>query len=264
MPRESTEGQSDEKHPQSNRGKLSPEERLSIVKRIEAGEKQAVMATEFGVTRQAISLLMKKYREEGEDVIKEGRRGRKPSRRLSPDEEEAVHLIIKSHKTPKGAGLALAEKGKNKWDADSIKRLVSRECAFTPTKSIVADLLAKWELTPKKERQFSPDYYEYINSDIGKEVSRRNWELREMKLREKREAEAAEAAEKAGGVASADAEDDEMEEMDYTDEELAKIRRQMLAGRQLSGGAGQRSGKHRKGRGAHTPPRKKRKKKRKK
>ena len=266
MPPRPTEDSSD-KEQQSNKGKLSPEQRLAIARRIEAGEKQAALAGEFGVTRQAISLLMKKYRAEGEEVIKEGRRGRKPSRRLSPGEEEAVHQIITSHKTPKGAGLQLSEQGKNKWDADSVKRLVARECSFTPTKSIVADLLGKWGLTPKRERQFSQDYYDYINSDIGKEVSRRNWELREKQMRERREAEAAEKAAKAeegGAEEPAGGDDDEIELMDYTEEELAKIRRQMLAGRRLPGGAGQRSGKHRKGRGAQTPPRKKRKKKRKK
>jgi hypothetical protein len=178
-----------------------------------------------------------------------------------------VHQIITSHKTPKGAGLALSEKGKNKWDADSVKKLVARECAFTPTKGIVADLLSKWGLTPKRERQFSQDYYDYINSDIGREVSRRNWELREKQMRERREAEAAEKAAKAeagGAEATADADGDVMELIDYSDEELAKIRRQMLDGRRLPGGVGQRSGKHRKGRGAPTPSRKKRKKKRKK
>ncbi|MGI9240339.1 MAG: helix-turn-helix domain-containing protein [Verrucomicrobiales bacterium] len=277
MPPESTE---DQKQP--TQGKLSPEQRLSIAKRIEAGEKQIDLASEFGVTRQAVSLLMQKYRREGEEAITGARRGRKPSHKLSPDEEAAVHKIILSKKTPQGVGLELAAKEKNKWDADSVKRLIVRECAFTPTKATVADLLAKWDLLPKRERQFSQDYYDYINSDIGKEVTRRNWEMREKQLREKREAELAAEAEAeakakalaAGGaegkVADEDGDEEVMEELEYTEEELAKIRQQMLAAGPMGmgsagrGGPGQRTGKHSKGRGAHTPSRKKRKKKRKK
>ncbi len=238
MPPEPTDDQRPEKPRQPTQGKLTPEQRLSIAKRIEAGEKQIDLASEFGVTRQAVSLLMQKYRREGEEAIMGARRGRKPSRKLSPGEEDALHKIILGNKTPKGAGLELVAKGKNKWDGDSVKRLVVRECGFSPTKGTVSDLLAKWELTPKQERQFSQDYYDYVNSDIGKEVSRRNWEMREKQLQAKREAELEEKAEKskagaiaAGGAAPADDGDGDevMEELEYSEEELAKIRQQMLA-----------------------------------
>jgi len=277
MPPEATEDQTPEKPRQPTQGKLTPEQRLSIAKRIEAGEKQIDLASEFGVTRQAVSLLMQKYRKEGEEAIMGARRGRKPSRKLSPGEEEALHKIILGNKTPKGAGLELVPKGKNKWDGDSVKRLIVRECGFSPTKGTVADLLAKWDLTPKQERQFSQDYYDYVNSDIGKEVSRRNWEMREKQLQAKREAELEEKAEKlkagaiaAGGAAPADDGEGEgdqvMEELEYTEEELAKIRQQMLAAGPMGmrGGPGQRVGKHRKSRAPQTPSRKKRKKRRKK
>lgn len=275
MPPESTEDQSQDDPRPPSQGKLAPEQRLSIAKRVEAGEKQIALASEFGVTRQAISLLVQKYRRDGEEAILGARRGRKPSRKLAPEEEEAIRRIVAANTTPAKAGLESGGKGKDTWDADAIKQLIKRECSFSPTKGTVADLLAKWDLAPRGERPFSQDYYDYINSDIGKEVSRRNWELREKQLRERRDAEQAEGtggdkqpataggAQPVSGAADLGG-DDGGEELDYTDEELAAIRRQMLANRSVGTAVGRRTGKHSKGRGNQTPPRKKRKKRRKK
>ena len=98
MPPDSTENT---RGPRSQQGKLTPEERLAIARRVEAGERQSDLAREFGVTRQAISLLMNKFRKEGAEAIMAPRRGRQPSRLLTPDEEESIHQIILKKATPK-------------------------------------------------------------------------------------------------------------------------------------------------------------------
>ena len=237
MPPDSTE------NPRGPQGKLTPQERLAIARRVEAGERQSDLAREFGVSRQAVSLLVNKFRKEGAEAIMAPRRGRRPSRSLTPDEEELLHQIILEKVTPEAAGLNLVAAGKNVWDRESLRQLVVRECSFTPTTAAVGDLLAKWGLAGKGGREFSQDYYDYINSPIGKEVSRKNWEMRA-----RQEAERAETEQGQG---------------QGEEEELARIRRRMLAGTTSAGGAGQRSGKYRKACGNQTPKRKKRKKGRK-
>jgi transposase len=238
-------------------GKLTAQDRKSIIERLESGETQVALAQEFGVTRQYVSLLLKKFRQDGEGAIVGGRRGRKPSRLLTPDEEKAIHRIIKKHQTPKSAGLPVGRKKVERtWGLDTVKKLIVRELSFTPKRSTVLELLQKWGITispsaEDDEMEFSQSYYDYINSPIGREVSRKSREMRDRQLAE-RAAEAAAAAAAGEGLG-------------YSDEELAKIRRKMLAGRPMGGGGrvpGQRVGKHRK---AKTPAkRKKRKKKRRK
>lgn len=262
MPPGSTE---DSHEKQKKQGKLSPEDRLTIINRVDAGEKQTVLAGEFGVSRQYVSLLMAKYRAEGNGAVVGKTRGRKPSRLLTGEEEKAIHRLILANKTPKQAGLNIGTKGKNAWEMDSVKKLIVRECAFTPKQSTVLDLLEKWGIATRKpgkkaEPEFSQSYYDYINSPVGKRVTRKNLEMRERQEAQRAEERRLKELENAVG-------EEQVEEgLEYSEEELAKIRRKMLAGQSMPGGgsAGQRVGKHRKSRTQPQPKRKKKHRRRKK
>ena len=253
----------------SDRGPKNPllteKDRLNIIRRVEAGETQASLAREYDVTRQYVSILMGRAKKRGvESAATIGKKGRPAIRTLTKEEEKKIHDIIKAHKRPNDAGFRIRTKAKNVWDIDSVKKLIHREFLFSPGRGNLLDLLAKWGIAvgkPKgtKKPRFSKSYYDYIKSDIGKEVIRKSDELRKAdEERRRKEAE----AEKKRLQDPADGHDEDTEMWDEA--EMEKIRKQVEAGKSPYPSAAppapnQRMGKHSKGRMQKKKKRKKKK-----
>ena len=85
--------------------RLTQEQRLEIGRRVVAGEKQIRLAEEFDISKQGVSLIVKRFRELGEEGFMEQRGARGPVRDLTEGEVEQLDVIFKKWKTPKGAGV---------------------------------------------------------------------------------------------------------------------------------------------------------------
>jgi hypothetical protein len=150
---------------------------MAMMNRIEAGETQAAIAAENGVTRSYINQLWLQFRAGGEEGLKPKPQGRKCIRRITESEQEQIHQIIKAHQHPSEAGLPRRGK-ENVWNLESASELVRRELKFKPGKTQLSQILRRWNILPsgqsvREETKFGADYYSYVNSEVGKEVARR-------------------------------------------------------------------------------------------
>ena len=121
---------------------LGPEERAKVVERLEAGEKQRVIAAEYGVTRQYISLVWKRYQAAGMEAVSgQSQRGR-PKQRPLTAEEQTVLRPIWQNKKPADFGL---EPG-DVWTLSAAKEVAKRQIGRTPVAREVAMLLRRWKI----------------------------------------------------------------------------------------------------------------------
>lgn len=239
------------------------EQRLAIIERLKVGETQESIAQEHGVTRQYISVFWRKYLNGGTKALTPNARGRKKGIRLTTAQQKHIRDIISANENPSAAGMRVAKKD-NHWFLETAVRLIRREFRITPPNSHVSDLLRSWNVrvTPPTGTDrigFSQDFYDYINSDIGKEVARREaelkskWEKENPNFRPKRgrPRKTPEAAAEIDGY-------DEMD-IDYDDPELEAIRKKMAKNLESDVPApNKRVGKHKKAGNRQKPKRKKR------
>ena len=259
--------------------RLSFEQRLAIVQRIDSGEKQGPIANEVGVTRQYISILWRAYVEHGKEGLKPEKRGRKKGRKLTTEQAEKIHALLKQHKKPSDYGFKNFGKLRNHWYLDTVHRLIRTELRFTPTRSHVIELLKAWgmrvtALPWTDDTEFSQDYYDYINSDIGKEVLRREaalkaaWEQQNHKYTPKKgrpkkntSAQPIDGTEPPEILFGTDGYDDDIENIDYDNMDLLAIRKKMANAQAhaQTPAPNQRVGKHKKNSNRTKPKRKKKK-----
>lgn len=111
------------------------EERVEVMRRLEAGETQTAIAAEYGVSRQYVSQLRKQYEAEGETALLEDRRGRKKTRRLADDERRwLVDRMKEGVPSDHGLdGLRISEDFEM-WTVESLRELSMRQFGFMPNK----------------------------------------------------------------------------------------------------------------------------------
>jgi hypothetical protein len=263
--------------PKTGTARLSHEQRMAIMQRIESGEKQGPIADEIGVTRQYISILWRTYIKHGEEGLKPDQRGRKKGRRLTKEQAEKIHAILKQHKKPSDYGFKNFGKLRDHWYLDTAMRLIKTELRFTPPRSHVIDLLKGWgirvtALPWTDDTEFSQDYYDYINSDIGREVLRREaelkaaWEKKNKNFTPKKgrpkkntSAQPIDGTESPKVLFGTDGYDDDIENIDYDNMDMEAIRKKMAKAQAQPPAPGQRVGKHKKGSNRTKPKRKKKK-----
>lgn len=289
MSRKSSENESPKKAASKKIGRkdarFTVEQRLALMKRIEAGETRVALAQETGVSASYIGNLWTKYKKDGVEGITP-KEGKTKKRQLTDEERVQIRRIIKGASKPSEAGLKLPIE-KDYWNPDSVLFLIERELGFTPTKQHLTEVLKSWKMRSswqnrREDAPFDKEFYDYVDSDVGKEVNRREAELLEKlgdevpKRRrgrppkktaeeKKNEKESKSIDEEARHALLGD--DVDAEEIDYGDIEAfhKKLQEAKASGklRTMSGGSGpnQRTGKHRKAR-QHPGSKKKKKKKR--
>ena len=152
------------------KSRLTPEQHEEIRRRVAAGEKQLVLAAEFGVSKQAINQLILRPTS--------GILGRPKMVSLSEDQWRQVCTIVTAQ-TPAEAGLGEKHTG---WSLPAGKALVRKLFNVHTHTHKLYTALKSWgvahfpqDTTPL---DFDQDYYDYINSDIGREVRRRELEFK--------------------------------------------------------------------------------------
>ena len=127
--------------------------RIRVVRAVEAGLTQGSAAERFGVSRMAVTLWMRRWRDGGEEALKARRRGRPPVTRLSPHQTEAtVRLIV--WRCPDQLRLPFAL-----WTREAVQQLLDRRFGMQVSVWTVGRYLKRWGLTPQKplHRAFEQD-----------------------------------------------------------------------------------------------------------
>lgn len=227
--------------------KMSREDCVALMRRLDEGEMQQALADELGVSRQYISAEYRTYRKLGEhyrlEVLPESKKT------LSPEQVEVLHQLVHSRKAP----------GRKAWDPRTAQSALAQKIGYRPKMAVIRRHLQKWGLwkDPKEREMFSKDYYDYIESPIYKEIERREkkWAEEQRRLAEKEKAEKALAAggegKTAGGTLFAGGE--------LPDDFPGDAKQESSSPVQVKQGL--RRGKHRKG-SNREKPKKRRKKKR--
>lgn len=172
-----------------NAPKLTPHQREEIVRRVLAGETCTALATEFGVTRSAISLLKNKALNP-EFFIKKAEA--KMKLKLTEAQREKFIKVI-STSTPEAQRLIPA---RDKWTLDHGRQLSEKLFKKIPSKRALKELMepylpkrSEFRFTkpqpPKKHHisQLDPelakdkDYVRYYLSPICEQIAWREYEL---------------------------------------------------------------------------------------
>ncbi len=172
--------------------KMSREECVALMERLDRGEMQQTLADELGVSRQYISAEYKSYRKLGEhyrlEVPPEAKR------KLDPEQVELLHRLVHGGQAPGGEA----------WEPRTAQRALEREIGYRPRMAVIRKHLQKWGVwkDPKDQPVFDQDYYDYIESPIYKEIERREkkWADEQRRLAEKERAAAESAGEGRDGA----------------------------------------------------------------
>ena len=147
--------------------------KMEMVQRVvKQGTKQTEVAREYGVTRQYVSFLVKRYREDGNEALVAKPKGRKKEGQLSKS-DRAKLLEIVFNKQP--ADFAIAG---DDWSVDAFRGLVDKTVGKAISRRAASRCLIDWGLLELKppEEDFDDDFYEYINSDAYKAIKHREEE----------------------------------------------------------------------------------------
>jgi len=173
-----------------NRPKLSRDKRDEIVRRCAAGEKHAALAAEYGVTRQAVDLMVRKARE----LAKSGGWGRN----LSAEEQQRLKEDL-SQTRPAHHGLAMFGPGFSRfWTPSRVHARAEQMFGRKLKKVAVVRIWKEWNLPPPvcelpspetmtadlDESELDPEmladaeFMAYIRSPIARQIREReiaNW-----------------------------------------------------------------------------------------
>lgn len=251
--------------------RLTPDEQLAIVKRVEAGESMAEIAREIGYSRQRISALCKKNRERGDDGMAPRKRGPKG---LSLTEEQAALLsTMLTKQEPSDHGF---EK-KDVWTLEKSiaagSKVIGRAVGKREMRSVykLAGLQVVSEEV-REEEELSEEFKAYLKSPLANEIREREKEYHERLAAEgteekkrgrpsKAEAEEREAKPWKLEYRDSDEPDEGLPAWDeMTPEQFAAMDKELKMATKKKSGSGTRVGKHRKGTAKQNQ--KKRKKKR--
>jgi len=184
------------------RGKLTPEQRQELLRRLDAGEKPADLVTEFGISRQAISQLRDYHL--NPEVAR--RKGILRSRLLPEEREHVIHLMRTS--VPRDHGVENEGHGHpDIWNVERLTALTrklydkkmfayaARECIQEARPDPRFDPDAKPEPPgPPDIRDIDPElaqdkeFVEYYFSDACQRIRQKEyeWALREWEERQAR------------------------------------------------------------------------------
>jgi len=120
--------------------------RRAIVLVEQDGSSQAEAARAVGVQRQTVNLWLKRYREQGEDGLLDGRRvsGRRGKGALTAEQARQVRRWI-ADRTPDQLQLPFAL-----WTSRAVRELVERRFGQRLGLSTVQLYLKRWGMTPQK------------------------------------------------------------------------------------------------------------------
>ena len=184
--------------------KTTPEIRAAIYERLKAGEKAIRLAAEYGVTRQLVSLIQIRYREAEKSGETGEERKRRDLSKLVPQKLEALRIIVTS-RTPAEMGYP----GFSGWNYRAAQMVMAELLHFKMLRPEMEKIMTGWGLLAqplwkdhwgyvpatgdigasrraKREEVYEQDFYDYINSDIGRQVAAKSkeWEERERKERD--------------------------------------------------------------------------------
>ena len=172
-----------------SRRKLTREERDEITRRVLAGEQQADLAREFGVTRQCVSLL--KIHAERPEEYHEFLQRKRTRKLMDAEKEKFLHILATS--TPEKQKLIPA---REKWSLEHgrqlIERLFHKKASPASLKKMMEPYIPKRSefkfgkpQPPKKHHinQLDPelakdkDYVKYYLSPICEQIAWREYEM---------------------------------------------------------------------------------------
>jgi len=160
--------------------KMDREECLVLMRRLDGGEKQQILADELGVSRQYISAEYRAYRKLGGHYRLEVPPEQKKT--LDPEQVEILHRLVHGCKSPGG----------KEWDPQAAQWALAQEIGYRPRMAVIRRHLKKWGLwkDPQAQELFSQDYYDYIESPVYKEIERREkkWMEEQRQLAEEEQA----------------------------------------------------------------------------
>jgi|GEM_PF-4300777 hypothetical protein len=171
-----------------NHQKTTPAQREEIYRRVLAGESRAEIGAEFGVTKQFISLVVIKHRKAAAKGVSAAERSRRDLKSLIPEKLEALRGLVTTRQ-PAEAGV----KYFRKWHAHSVRQIMKEQFQFNLLISEAGQLIIEWglpheqEYIPRrlpKEEVYDQDFYDYVNSDIGRQVRERSNIAEEREMRE--------------------------------------------------------------------------------
>ena len=130
--------------------KLSKEDKQTILDRLKAGETQTVIARDFDVTRQYVSMLyVKHFKPEQYAKTKEGQKGFK--KRLTDEERESFIEQLKKT-TPEEHGLI---PHRQHWSIDHARQLAERLYDKTPSVRVLNEIVPP--INKAKRKALGPD-----------------------------------------------------------------------------------------------------------
>lgn len=168
--------------------RLTHSQRVEIFKRLKAGEKQNPLAAEYGVTRQAISLIANRDPDWDSNGFKARKTGRPRLQGLKDEHREFLRHVV-HNQTPAEAGL----KGFAGWTMKAARELLRTKYQVHFSHTQVLAALKSWDklhmpMPMEEDLGFGQDYYDYVNSPIGQEIRRREQEwIRKEKERTEKE-----------------------------------------------------------------------------
>jgi len=125
-----------------------PERKRWIVDQLQAGAKQVDLAAQTGLTRQAVSLVWKRYQAEGEAFLqKSGRRPREADTLSSKEKQDFVDWL-RNH-PPSSTG-----EEAEAWSLYGVKRAVRQRLGKSVKVAIAADLF--WTAFPEGASKEAP------------------------------------------------------------------------------------------------------------
>lgn len=122
--------------------------RRRAVQSVLSGMKQVEAARVFGVTRQAVGIWMRKYRERGEKALRAGTRGRpRTGGRLKGWQAATICMLIRD-RHPEQLKLPFVL-----WTAGAVRQLIRRRFQIRCSVRTVQRYLKAWGFTPQKPRR---------------------------------------------------------------------------------------------------------------
>ena len=155
----------------------STDKKEVIIERLKSGESQAGLAREFGVSRQYVSKLKKRFDDAGEALFVEKKQGRPKEQTISKKEEQQLHeLVTTSQPIDNGYDEPF-------WTIDTVKIWFKEKFNHPITRYQLRRFSADWKYLFEEDRllrdmQFDEDFLKWEKSEIAQKIKQKEDELR--------------------------------------------------------------------------------------